>query len=764
MSIISIQRDTNNTISIVRMQVSDTLATVSMTDYIKNNQTAINNLNGGVWAWFITDMILVASSDGNAFYEFVDTNFDTIVIFGQVGTGTVNPGLQNNLPYYAANGNTLSPLSNLANAILATNGSSVPALTHTLPTAVQANITQLGTIGTGVWNGTPVTVPFGGTGNATFTAYSVICGGTTSTGNLQNVSGLGTAGQILTSNGAGALPTWQANAASGTVDVGTVNALAYYPAATAEVHPINTIASSVLITSGFGVPTWVSQLPLTLGGTAASLVASNGGIVYSTSTSLAILAGTGTARQLLLSGAASTPAWSTTTFPATTNINEILFSSANNVITGITAGNFGVLISSSSGVPSWLANGTTGQILTATTSGTPSWAAPAASSVTFTGNTGTPFSGNAVTISGGTTGLTFNASTPSLTMTGTLILANGGTSASLTASNGGIVYSTASAMAILAGTATANQILMSGTSSAPSWSTATYPATAGTSGNVITSNGTNFSSATLTSVIDAALGSAQGDILYRNSTVWTVLAPGTSGQFLQTQGAAANPQWATGSSGFTTINIQKFTTNGTYTPTANMKYCIIECLGGGGGGGGTASAVSIASAGGGGGAGSYSRKASSAASIGVSQTVTVGAAGSAGTAGNNAGGNGGDTSVGVLCVGKGGTGGSGQPSGSGNVVPGGAGGIAGTGDFTPTGATGQNGGSSSSAALEANDLISGAGASSLWGGGGLVNVSRGTGGAATNYGSGGAGGTVFNSGSSAGGAGSAGVVIITEYI
>lgn len=53
-----------------------------------------------------------------------------------------------------------------------------------------------------------LTVPNGGTGAASFTAYSVICAGTTSTGAFQNVSGLGTAGQVLTSQGAGALPAW----------------------------------------------------------------------------------------------------------------------------------------------------------------------------------------------------------------------------------------------------------------------------------------------------------------------------------------------------------------------------------------------------------------------------------------------------------------------------------------------------------------------------------------------------------------------------
>lgn len=58
-----------------------------------------------------------------------------------------------------------------------------------------------------------------------------------------------------------------------------------------------------------------------------------------------------------------------------------------------------------------------------------------------------------------------------------VLLSQGGTSASLTASNGGIFYSTASAGAILAGTVTARQILQSGAGAAPSWSTTTYPAT-----------------------------------------------------------------------------------------------------------------------------------------------------------------------------------------------------------------------------------------------------------------------------------------------
>lgn len=49
----------------------------------------------------------------------------------------------------------------------------------------------------------------GGTGRASHTAYAVICGGTTGTGAQQSIAGVGTSGQVLTSNGASALPTFQ---------------------------------------------------------------------------------------------------------------------------------------------------------------------------------------------------------------------------------------------------------------------------------------------------------------------------------------------------------------------------------------------------------------------------------------------------------------------------------------------------------------------------------------------------------------------------
>lgn len=59
----------------------------------------------------------------------------------------------------------------------------------------------------------PIQVAKGGTGLAATTVYAVLCGGTTTTGALQSIGSVGTSGQVLTSTGAGSLPTFQAAAA-----------------------------------------------------------------------------------------------------------------------------------------------------------------------------------------------------------------------------------------------------------------------------------------------------------------------------------------------------------------------------------------------------------------------------------------------------------------------------------------------------------------------------------------------------------------------
>ncbi|KKS19597.1 MAG: hypothetical protein UU79_C0015G0017, partial [candidate division WWE3 bacterium GW2011_GWE1_41_72] len=70
-----------------------------------------------------------------------------------------------------------------------------------LPTT---SITSLGTIGTGVWNGTPITPAYGGTGLTTIPLGSILVGGT---GNTVTTLAIGSPNQILTSDGI--TPVWE---------------------------------------------------------------------------------------------------------------------------------------------------------------------------------------------------------------------------------------------------------------------------------------------------------------------------------------------------------------------------------------------------------------------------------------------------------------------------------------------------------------------------------------------------------------------------
>ncbi len=96
--------------------------------------------------------------------------------------------------------------------------------TSTVLAITPANITAwtgdtalvtLGTITTGTWTGTDIAVAAGGSGRSSHTAFAVLCGGTTSTAAQQSIAALGGSGDVLTSNGAAALPTMQTPAAAG---------------------------------------------------------------------------------------------------------------------------------------------------------------------------------------------------------------------------------------------------------------------------------------------------------------------------------------------------------------------------------------------------------------------------------------------------------------------------------------------------------------------------------------------------------------------
>lgn len=210
------------------------------------------------------------------------------------------------------------------------------------------------------------------------------------------------------------------------------------------------------------------------------------------------------------------------------------------------------------------------------------------------------------------------------------------------------------------------------------------------------------------------------------------------------------------------LNIQTFEASGTYTPTPGMARCKVTSTGGGGGGGAAdANDGSSAAAAGGGGAGGTCIEVFSAADVGASQTVTIGAGGAGGVASTGATGtSGGNTTFGSLHTATGGAGGTGIQTTSGAAVSGGLGGLPTGGLINVAGGDGSSGTTDG-----VNIALGGHGGASIWGGGGLgaVTSTTGAGTAARAFGAGGGGAAAVNSNEAAGGAGKGGIVVVEEY-
>jgi hypothetical protein len=90
---------------------------------------------------------------------------------------------------YGSSSNVFGLIATNNSSILGTSAGGIPSMMATLPSSVQTNITNLGTITFGVWNGTLVGVTYGGTGTATnFTAGSVVYAGTSGVYNQDNAN------------------------------------------------------------------------------------------------------------------------------------------------------------------------------------------------------------------------------------------------------------------------------------------------------------------------------------------------------------------------------------------------------------------------------------------------------------------------------------------------------------------------------------------------------------------------------------------------
>jgi hypothetical protein len=204
------------------------------------------------------------------------------------------------------------------------------------------------------------------------------------------------------------------------------------------------------------------------------------------------------------------------------------------------------------------------------------------------------------------------------------------------------------------------------------------------------------------------------------------------------------------------VNVQAFSSSGTWTAPVGINQVLVIAIGAGGGGGGGNNGGGTGTSGGSGGSGGNRVACSFKASdCGASQTITIGASGAAGTA-TTGGGDGGNTTFGSLLTAFGGRGGGlgyiggggSSPSGPGGAGPGGRGGPAGTN--ATVGSAGVGGGGPGGA----YNSTTIAGTSGEGGGGGGGGSGAGPGGASA-FGGGGGGGGAFNGANVSGGAGGA---------
>jgi hypothetical protein len=223
--------------------------------------------------------------------------------------------------------------------------------------------------------------------------------------------------------------------------------------------------------------------------------------------------------------------------------------------------------------------GTSGQVLQSNGAGAPTWVSAGTGTVT------------SVNVSGGTTGLTASGgpvtSSGTITLAGTLAIANGGTNSTATPTAGTIPYGTGTAIAY-SPTGTSGQVLTSGGSGAPTWTTVTGTGTVtsvnvsgGTtgltySGGPVTASGTITMAGTL-GVANGGTGltttPANGALDIGNGTGFTrtTLTAGTNITITNSAGGISIASTGGGTPGGSTTQIQ-YNNAGAFAGSSNLTF------------------------------------------------------------------------------------------------------------------------------------------------------------------------------------------------
>jgi len=383
---------------------------------------------------------------------------------------------------------------------------------------------------------------------------------------------VGTAGFILSTNGSNQNPSWisQSSITAGNINAGTTGDLLYQSASssTSKLN-IGTAGQVLVVNAGATAPSWTDQSNITAGNI-ASVAGDNFKLLYQSAANTTSKLSTGTANQVLLSGgSAAAPTWVNQSSVTAGNISagttgDLLYQSGAGATAKLNIGTAGqvLVVNAGATAPSWVAQntltagnisgGANGELLYQSASGTTTKLAVSTAGYILQTNGGgsapswvaqnTLTAGN---ISGGSAGELLYQSASNTTaklsvtaaVAGQVLILNAskipsytdqsnitaGNIASVAGDNFKLLYQSAANTTSKLSTGTANQVLLSGGSSAaPAW-TNQSSLSVGSAGNIT--------------------GGNQGELLYQSAAGTTSkLAAGASTQVLI--GGTTSPAWS----------------------------------------------------------------------------------------------------------------------------------------------------------------------------------------------------------------------------
>lgn len=518
MAIINLKRDYGVDPCIVRMQSTDSYATIITAGYLDTQMPAYNAINGGAFQWFPTDVILAYYQTGWAFFTISD-DFSSLTPFAIAGEGTVNPGLINQVAYYASTGDAVNGLSTANDGLLVTNNSGAPSIlagpgitgkilqsnassapsfsTASYPSVATSTGTILRADGT---NWVHSTSTFADTYAASTLLYS---------NGANTVTGLVTTNSAMFRTDASGVPGWTGSATDGQLLIGSAGGTPSLATLTEGSNiTITNAGGSITIAatsggSGTVNPGTANQIAYyaTTGSAVSGLTSGNDGLLVTDSSGVpSILAGPEITGQILQSNTGAAPSFSTASYPSTTTANQILYSSSNNVVAQIASAAGGVLITGNTSIPSMLSNpSATGRFLQSVNGAASVWSS--ASFPTSVGSAGT------ILRSDGTNWASSTATFSNTYAASTLLYSNGANT--------------------VTGLATVDSaVLLTDESGVPSWSTTL------TDGQlIIGATGTKPIAATLTEGSGISISNAGGSITITNTSPGSgTIDPGLANQ------------------------------------------------------------------------------------------------------------------------------------------------------------------------------------------------------------------------------------------